>query len=176
LLPNYAIFQNKKVVYEKLKTSTTYTTSFFCQLFNIRGCIIAVIGVIPVIAWILIVRSILGLPFLVNYISQSISGTANSITPVLWAVMAVGHIVLGVAILKGLNWGRVVYLCYTPISIVSGVVRFFVLANSSGDANLEIITQVPIFVLEIAFYIVSFIFLTKPAASSFFRSGNSEDE
>lgn len=85
----------------------------------------------------------------------------------LWTTMAVSGaigVVSGIAILKGLNWGRLLYLCFFPITIVlSWLLYGFHLSHVLS------------YVLQIILYTVYFVFLTRPVASAFFARKNSEE-
>ena len=135
-----------------------------------------------VIAWILIIRGCLLLVLwsmpdhMRNYIRHS-SFASDLIMAILWTgVGGVVSMVSGAAILKGLNWGRLLYLCHTPIWIVFNGVQFvlFVLHAPPLPIAPGFTTKVILsFILRIAFYIVVFVFLTRPAASAFFAHRNS---
>jgi hypothetical protein len=62
----------------------------------------------------------------------------------------------GIAMLKGLNWGRMLYLCYQPIN---RILAFLIRGLYYGD------------ILSITLYIIFLVLLTRPAASAFFRPG-----
>ncbi len=78
----------------------------------------------------------------------------------LWSVVAgaIG-LISGIAILKGLNWGRLLYLFSMPISIV--------LTWLHGFHTID--------TLKVIFYVIFLVFLTRPAASLFFARRNSEE-
>jgi len=76
-----------------------------------------------------------------------------------WSLVGAAIIVVsGIAILKGLNWGRLLYLVFMPVSIVlQGLLLGFTPAHIFG----------------LILYIVILVFLVSPAASTFFTSRNS---
>ena len=84
---------------------------------------------------------------------------------VLWGTAnGVIGLVSGIAILRGVNWGRLLYLCYTPVSTVVFV------ALLARFGFFKSIYFVLISIIMIAFYIICLVCLTRSAASRFFRS------
>lgn len=124
---------------------------------------------VTVIAWILIVRGCMGLWFVVNFVRQQLSG--GSVLLILATAIV---IVSGIAILKGLNWGRLLYLFYIPIVTVYGLIMFvFGFSGITGiAAKVSFIRLIP----ETIFYIVVLVYLTRPAASAFFARRKLEGE
>lgn len=106
---------------------------------------------VTVIAWILIVSSVLSFWF-----------TRRS-TAFIIALRSVMHtficLVSGVAILMGFNWGRLLYVFYTPASILLAWLLY-------GRFRIE----------AIIWYMGFFLFLTSPAASAFFMRRGSDSE
>ncbi len=91
------------------------------------------------------------------------SGRSVVIT-VLWGIVGgVICLVSGIAMLKGLNWGRLLCLCYPPISIVLTLLLYGFHRSKS-------------FIGGVVLYIVALVFLTRPAASTFFAGGSSEKQ
>ena len=124
---------------------------------------------VTLIAWILIIVCSY---YLINAVSES--GYWRSFAVVrflilLWLV-ASGFlgVVSGIAILKGLNWGRLLCLFYIPISIIA----FVLLQAGFGFLNVSFHL---LNIVGIAFYIIVLIFLTRPASLAFFAHGNSEE-
>ena len=83
-----------------------------------------------------------------------------SLSSFLWAILigamfGVTHLISGIAILKGLNWGRWLYLCCYPLSVIVAIVKV--------GADIEEIIIVTVY------YIISLIILTRPAVSEYFR-------
>lgn len=121
---------------------------------------------VTVIAWIIIVTNGLSFVTMLTYtmpeVQRALEAAGMSVAiATLWTAVggAIG-VVSGIAILKGLNWGRLLYLCFAPISIVLGWLLY-------GFR--------PTHVLTVIFYIVVLVFLTRPAASTFFARENSEE-
>ena len=82
-------------------------------------------------------------------------------TAVIWRIVSgIIIIVSGIALLKGLNWGRLLYLSFTPIAAVLSWLLY-------GFR--------PTAIIGIIFYLIVLFFLTQPPASTFFRSGASEE-
>ena len=74
----------------------------------------------------------------------------------LWgAVGGLVDVASGLAILKGLNWGRLLYLIYLPLSLV----LLWLLKGFD-----------PLWLTSIPLYVVIFVLLTRPAAAAFFAS------
>lgn len=116
---------------------------------------------VTVIAWIIIVRGCMGLLFVVNFARQQLSGGSVLLIPAAAIV-----IVSSIAILKGLNWGRLLYLFYIPIVTVYSLIMF--VFGSSGITGIAAKLSFIRFILEIIFYVVVLVYLTRPAASAFF--------
>ncbi len=96
---------------------------------------------------------------------QLVEASGRSVTiSVLWGIVGgVITLVSGIAMLKGLNWGRWLCLCYGAISIVLTLLLYGFYA--------------PKFLIGgIAIYIVQLVFLTRPAVSTFFTCGSSEKQ
>ena len=72
---------------------------------------------------------------------------------------AIVWLIAGIAMLNGLNWGRLLYLSFRPISIITGFV-----SNRGSDT-----------ILKAAIYILFLFLLTRPAVSEFFFSTDSEE-
>jgi uncharacterized membrane protein len=126
---------------------------------------------VTVIAWILMVRSGLSLLVLGNWLEiLQPSVVVDNLIQIVFGVVVI--VVSSVAILKGLNWGRVLYLCCTPVWIVYNIMRCVLLSGSPGLIIQVIQSKLG---LEIAFYIVVFVFLTRPSVSAFFRSRYSDE-
>jgi hypothetical protein len=81
-------------------------------------------------------------------------GTANGVI----------GLVSGMAILRGINWGRLLYLLYTPVSITIFIASF------ARFGFFKSVYFVLISIIMIAFYIICLVCLTRSAASKFFRS------
>lgn len=118
---------------------------------------------VTVIGFILAVLG--GLGFVTSLVSimkgsQPLESAGMSIVG-LWSLVSNTLVVVSaIAILRGLNWGRLLYMILIPVSIVvPGLLYGFVAAHVGG------------FII----YIVIILFLTRPAASRFFTSGNSEE-
>jgi hypothetical protein len=118
---------------------------------------------VTVIAWIIIVTSAIALATApissrMPEVQEFYEATGVSLAGVLIWSVAVNVIVLvsGISILKGRNWGRLVYLCFMPVSMVVSMILFGFRA---------------IFILSVIYYIVVLVLLTRPAASAFFRGG-----
>lgn len=120
---------------------------------------------VTVIAWIIIVAGGLSfvsiLAYTISEVQWALEAADISVAiDILWRIVSgVIGVVSGIAILKGLNWGRLLYLCFVPISIVIGWILY-------GFRPTDILTVI--------IYIVVLVFLTSPAASAFFASGVSE--
>jgi hypothetical protein len=79
----------------------------------------------------------------------------------LWGtVFGIIHLASGIAILKGRNWGRLLYLCSIPILIILDWVVF---------------RYRRAFIFLISEYVASFAFLVRPAASAFFARTDSDE-
>lgn len=117
---------------------------------------------VTVIAWIIIVTSSLGLvstPFTATMpqVKRMLEATGTSVPIALLLAFVAGGIglVSGVAMLRGINWGRLLYLGFTPFSFALSWVLY-------GFR--------PLYILSVLFYLVVLVLLTRPAASVFFSS------
>ncbi|MFC1713313.1 YbjO family protein [Candidatus Poribacteria bacterium] len=81
--------------------------------------------------------------------------------------------VSGIAILKGRNWGRILYLCSIPVFALYSHLRNwsvygspfrFTPGSSLSQFILRLTSNIPLVIL----YIVVLVFLTRATASSFF--------
>lgn len=118
---------------------------------------------ITVIAWIIIIWGGLSLVAMLltsrmPEMQQALEAAGISVAfSILCAIVGFAiSAVSGIAILKGLNWGRLLYLCYVPISIIF----------EWGLYGFDPGAHIP----AIIFYLVVLTILTRPAASAFFRS------
>ena len=81
-------------------------------------------------------------------------------------------LVAGIAILKGLNWGRILYLLIVPILILSNsLIQWLLFGFGSILVPWFILARI---VLPIIFYTIVFIFLTKSTVSAFFANRSPE--
>jgi len=72
-----------------------------------------------------------------------------------WAAVGTAVFVAGGrSILRGRNWGRIVYLVYAPVTILAGVLLY-------GSTFRQVVA--------VMLYVVFLVFLTRPAANEFFR-------
>jgi len=117
---------------------------------------------VSVIAWIIIVTGGLIMPvalltFFVPEMQRMLE--INRIISA-WAVLNGCVVILsGIAMLQGLNWGRLPYLWFIPISLVLGWLIY-------GFHGTHILT--------VTLYIVMFMFLTRTDAKTFFISRKSK--
>ena len=122
---------------------------------------------VTVIAWFEIVGSSISLFDMLSYAMPEprqlleALGRSVSITVLSGIVDGVISLVSGIDMLKGLNWGRLLCLCYPPISIVLTLLLY-------GFHRSKL------FIAGLVLYIVVFVFLTRPAASTFFAGESSE--
>ncbi len=108
---------------------------------------------VSVVSWLLIVFSISGLVVML--------GTAVAIEfdsrfmPIIIAggVASLLQVAMGVGMLNGKNWARLLFLWLTPVSIIIGFLGGRVSPGS---------------VIKIVWYIIFAVYLTKPAAVTFF--------
>ncbi len=106
---------------------------------------------VTVIAWIIIVSGGLSFWFLLRPIA---------VLNVLWGLIH-GTIALtsGIAMLRGLNWGRLLYLLYVPVAII---------------LRLLLYGFFPMLIVNVIWYAAFLILLTRPAASAFFAQQHEE--
>lgn len=103
---------------------------------------------------------------IVLLLAVSVSGDTTAYWFTVWvAVLGAAHLIPGIAILKGHNWGRLLYLCSIPIIIAFDwvVIRVF------GGFELFRISK-----CLIALYVPFLVFLVRPIASAFFTHRDSE--
>jgi hypothetical protein len=118
---------------------------------------------VTIIAWFLIIGgglTLIKMPLMSS--NPDVQKVLEAMTPGLSMAMAVAmgmvdaviKMAAGIAILKAKNWGRMLYLGYIPIiSAITWIHYGFY----------------PLYIIGILFYLVILFFLTRPAASSFFR-------
>jgi hypothetical protein len=106
---------------------------------------------VTVIGWIIILFGVLSFWFLLR---------PTIVLNLLWGVIH-GTIALasGIAMLRGLNWGRLLYLLYVPVAIILRLLLY-------GFFPLQIVTVI--------WYVAFLILLTRPAASAFFAQQHEE--
>jgi len=123
---------------------------------------------VTVIAWFLIATygyTLASLPLFLSPEFRQIfeemgMGISIAVSVLLTVVNSVLGVVSGIAMLKGFNWGRLLYLWSVPILTVLYLVLtgfHFILMS----------------ILSLIFYLVVLVFLTRPAASTFFTGGAS---
>ena len=117
---------------------------------------------VTVIAWLVIVAGgymlvVMPLIYTIPEVQQSLEegGRSVAISVLLAVVAGAIAMVSGIAMLKGLNWGRLLYLGFVPIGFVLSLVLY-------GPRPRLIIPAIG--------YIVILAFLTSPDASTFFGS------
>ena len=116
---------------------------------------------VTVIAGIMIVFSGVSLIFapvslLLPEAQRAVEAAGMSVeVTVIWAIVggAVG-LASGIAILKGLSWGRLLYLIFSPLSLGLASVLYGFRATD---------------IFQVVFYVVVLVFLTRHAASEYFR-------
>jgi hypothetical protein len=132
-------------------------------------------GSITTIGWILIARPLLRL-ILLDFVGVQ-QHSASNFTDLGYLIQVVlgvvVFVVLGAAILAGLNWGRVSYLFYTPAWIIyNAAVQFIRLQRPISVSIIEIVDYT--LVLEMAFYVVILILMTRPSISAYYTHQDSE--
>ena len=80
-----------------------------------------------------------------------------------FAALGAVHLIPGIAIRRGYNWGRLLYLCSTPILVALDCVVFC----GFGYRNLDIYL--------IGAYLVFLVLLVRPSVSAFFKHRNFEE-
>lgn len=114
---------------------------------------------VTVIAWLAIVTGCLWLLTLANVTIPKLKvaqGTNHEVIIFLLFMHGTVNVVSGVAMLRGVNWGRLLYLWYVPIMFLLGVIIY----------NLSLV-QVG---LPLIYIIVIFKMLRKPNAKAFFKN------
>jgi hypothetical protein len=107
---------------------------------------------VTVIAWVNIVS---GISSIVSYAFIPGQITLGRLQIVLSIISGVIYYVVGIAMLKGLNWGRLLYLVLVPFVSVLYMILF---------------KFHPAQVFGLVVYIIILVFLTRPKVSSFFKS------
>ncbi len=136
---------------------------------------------VTVIAWILIVWygfgfmwwSYIMLPHVRSYFRWLLENFHLMIAVVLGPTVCGLGMVSGIAMLKGRNWGRILYLCSIPVfalySHFSGWLFYGSPSRSIPDYNLyQFILRLESIIPLVIPYIVVLVFLTRTTASSFF--------
>jgi len=108
---------------------------------------------------------------------EGISSVAVSkVSALLWLIVSgVIGVVSGIAILKGLNWGRLLWLCYMPISIISYNILLIAEFRFLEAGFLKALYLILFNTVAIGFYAIVIAFLKRPASLAFFTHGNSEE-
>lgn len=110
---------------------------------------------VTIISWYLIIVGVLcvygmnSVQFRIDYATRGILVAIEQLSRVFLSLIP------GIAMLKGFNWGRIIYLWGTGIFIFSGIIF-------NGFS--------PLVLPGIVIYLILFIFLTRPMVSEFFRS------
>lgn len=109
--------------------------------------------------------------------SEGISSVSVSkVSALLWLIISgVAGVVSGIAILKGLNWGRLLCLCYMPISIISYNILLIAGFRFLEAEFLKAVYLIVANIVAIGFYAIVIVFLTRPASLAFFTHGSSEE-
>ena len=109
--------------------------------------------------------------------SDGISSVAVSkVLALFWLIVSgVVGVVSGIAILKRLNWGRLLWLCYMPISIISYNILLIAEFRFLEAGFLKAVYLILVNIVAIGFYAIVIAFLTRPASLAFFNHGNSEE-
>jgi len=93
--------------------------------------------------------------------------TVLKVSALLWLIAGgTMGIISGIAILKGLNWGRLLYLYYVPVLTIS----FILIIAGTGRFKSGYVISLNI--LAIAFCIITVIFLTRSSSLVFFTRRN----
>ena len=115
---------------------------------------------VSAVAWIIIVLGgmkivLAPLGFTVAKVQKALEASGMALnTAVLWQiVLGVIFVISGAAILKRLNWGRLLYLCAVPVSLLS---TWFFYKFAPRD------------IMAVVIYIVFLTLLISPSASKFF--------
>ena len=144
------------------------------RLQNSKGIVMGDITKRPksvtVVAWSIILIEGLGLANTRQYAMlefRHLWGTQMSsmLISLLWAVVGglVG-VVSGIAILRGRNWGRLLYLCFIPITTVLRLLQYGFLY---GFSNIFRPSYMFLLILGLTFYIIVLVCLTRTRASLF---------
>jgi hypothetical protein len=109
--------------------------------------------------------------------SDSMSSAAVSkVSALLWLIISgVAGVVSGIAILKGLNWGRLLCLCYMPISIISYNILLIAGFRFLEAGFLKAVYLILVNIVAIGFYAIVIAFLKRPASLAFLTHGSSEE-
>lgn|SRR2546422_167527 len=117
---------------------------------------------ITIISWLFIIGgglSLVQVPWVISkpevqrILEVMTPGMSVTMSVAISTVGSVVSLISGVAMLKGHNWGRLLYLCYTPIATVPiWIIYGFHL----------------VYIYSIVLYIIVLVFLTRQAASTFF--------
>ena len=135
---------------------------------------------VTVIGWIIILWN--GL-YLLNamplcfqaYFSETYGRSVLGISATIVFIAIFGAILVsGIAILKGNNWGRILYLLTAPIVIVFGCLSFLFFWVHMPVLLILLHVSIKI-ALPVIFYVVVLISLKKPAASAFFAHRDTEE-
>jgi len=109
--------------------------------------------------------------------SDGISSIAVSkVLALFWLIISgVVGVVSGIAILKGLNWGRLLWLCYMPISIISYNILLIAEFRFLEAGFLKAVYLILFNIVAIGFYVIVIAFLKRPASLVFFTHRSSEE-
>ena len=104
------------------------------------------------------------------------SAAVSKVSALFWLIVSGGvGVVSGITILKGLYWGRLLWLCYMPISIISYNILLIAEFKFLEAGLLKAVYLILFNIVAIGFYAIVIAFLTRPASLAFFTHGNSEE-
>ena len=104
------------------------------------------------------------------------SAAVPKVLALFWLIVSgVVGVVSGIAILKGVNWGRLLWLCYMPISIISYNILLIAEFRFLEAGFLKAVYLILFNIVAIGFYAIVIAFLTRPASLAFFTHGSSEE-
>lgn len=140
---------------------------------------------VSAISWILIVRNFIPFPslpiLLYGYIREPhlLDNTYVALGPIrvaptyvvlvsMLVVPILIYITVVIALFKGYNWGRLLYLVYNPIWILAFCILPLINILIHGFSVEDLVIRIVRLCLEVTFYIFALVFLSRPAALAFF--------
>ncbi len=111
---------------------------------------------VTIISWYIIVVSVLVLIIILFFTSEKMMGTSRivELSP-LGYIELIFNLIIGIAMLNGINWSRILYLWARPVEIL------ILLTNPSVVGGK--------IMFSIIFYLIVLYFLTRPEAIRYFK-------
>ena len=119
------------------------------------GCLALILGIFGLIA----LKALSDTPQFKEAMAKTPVPPMGPITCIMMFAGPLVVIISGIAMLKGQNWGRLLYAIWTPVAVLIGLV-------TSGISGI---------ILPVVIYLVVVFFLFRPNVNQYFGSSEAED-